>query len=52
MSDTAAEHFERCAVELERVINGETPADPGHDWPFCKTNAEVTHPESKPQDHE
>lgn len=32
-SDRAADFFERCADELERVINGEMPADPGCDWP-------------------
>ena len=37
-SDRAADFFERCADELERTINGETPADPGCDWPICKTN--------------
>jgi hypothetical protein len=42
MSDTAADHFERCANELERTLNGEIPADPGHDWPICETNSELT----------
>ena len=37
-SDAVADHYERCANELERVINGETPADPGCDWPICETN--------------
>lgn len=32
-SDRAADFFERCADELERVTNGEMPADPGCDWP-------------------
>jgi len=38
-SDSIAEHYERCATELERTIKGETPADPGHDWPICETNS-------------
>jgi hypothetical protein len=38
-SDSAADFFTRCADELERTINGETPADPGCDWPICETNA-------------
>ncbi len=32
-SDAVADHYERCADELDRVIKGEIPADPGCDWP-------------------
>jgi hypothetical protein len=67
-SDRAADFFERCADELERVINGEMPADPGCDWPpanaltaaanhewahdYFETNAEHIRPDSTPNDHE
>jgi hypothetical protein len=37
-SDKIADHYDRCADELERTINGEMPADPGCDWPICETN--------------
>ncbi len=32
-SDAVADHYARCAGELERTIAGETPPEPGEDWP-------------------
>lgn len=31
--DTVAEAYERCAREIERVINGEVPPEVGENWP-------------------
>ncbi len=46
-SERAADFFERCADELERTINGEMPPDPGHAWPICETNSQLSPPENQ-----